>query len=403
MSFLLGNLLYIHASWRWVYYICIIYATLSLVGTATFYFPQPAAPTTVTSSRFKRFISLDFIGITLYTGGLTSILLGLSWGGNSGHPWHSATVIVPIVAGACGFVSSFVYDFKLRRTDVDHVLFPRNLFLQFREFTVSLVVVFPSAMVYYTMSALLPQATQLVYGAKPIEVGLLLLPNGLGQFCGTAILPLLITWTGHPKRYLVAGVFTQTLFTGLYAYAIGGHKATWSAFQFFGAGPFGLIVITTVLNASLHVRPSELGLAVGVLGTFRSMGGSVGNAIYSSILKSVIEKELPKRIIASAIHNGYAGDLKILIEATIATVNGVPGAFKQVKGMTMVIETGSILAARQAYAQAFRMVFYSTIPFGVIAVAAALWVKDSTKYMTNHTHVQLTRDVVGRSAEKTDG
>jgi hypothetical protein len=59
-------------------------------------------------------------------------------------------------------------------------------------------------------------------------------------------------------------------------------------------------VVATVLNCGLHVRPSELGIVVGVLGTFRSMGGSVGNAIFYSILRSVANEELPERIIAAA-------------------------------------------------------------------------------------------------------
>src|SRR6201999_888740 len=105
-----------------------------------------------------------------------------------------------------------------------------------------------------------------------------------GQMFGTAIMPLFIHKTGHPTRYLIGAVFLQSLFTGLYAYGIGGNRAAWMAFQFFGAGPFGLITVTTILNAGLHVRPSELGIAVGVLGTFRSMGGSVGNDAFGAIL-----------------------------------------------------------------------------------------------------------------------
>ncbi|KAK5453645.1 hypothetical protein LTR55_012154 [Exophiala xenobiotica] len=203
--------------------------------------------------------------------------------------------------------------------------------------------------------------------------------------------------TGRPAWYALAGVLLQTLFTGLYAYGISGHKAAWAAFQFFGAGPFGLITVTTVFNAGLHVRPSELGIAVGLLGTFRSMGGSVGNAVFGAILRSVADTELPKRIIAAALAQCYKGDLTALIGAVIETGNGVPDAFVSINGLTPAVERAALQAFSQAYAEAYRMVLYSTIPFGIIAVVAASFIKDSTKYMTNHVHVHLVKDVLDRN------
>lgn len=400
MAVLLGNLLVLHATWRWVYYICIIYATICLIGTAIFYFPPShprECPGNINKTRWQDFCELDFVGTTLYTGGLTSFLLGLSWGGTTGHAWYSASVVAPLIVGALGLISAFGYDFIYVEKTGRHVLFPKHLLTKFREFTVSLVVLFVAGMVYASMANLLPQATQLVYATKPIETGLLLLPNGLGSAFGTCIVPLFLHKTGHPTRYVMGAIILQTLFTGLYAYGISGHKAAWSAFQFFGAGTFGLITITTVFNAGLHVRPSELGIAVGLLGTFRSMGGSVGNAIFGAVLRSVANTELPKRIAAAALTAGFQGELTELIPAVIETGNGIPGAFASVKGVTVAVEGAAMTAFSEAYAQAFRMVFYTTIPFGVIAVVAALFIKDSTKYMTNHVHVHLEKNVFHRT------
>ncbi|KAK4941295.1 hypothetical protein LTR10_018705 [Elasticomyces elasticus] len=397
LAFLLGNLFVIHATWRWVYYICIIYSAFSLTGTAVFYFPASCPrPENNGKTKWREFLELDFVGILLYTTGLTSILLGLSWGGTVGHAWGSASVIAPIVLGGVAFISAFVYDFVVVEKTGRHTLFPRHLLSRLQEFTVSLVVIFIAGMVYYTMSALLPEATELVYGSTPLQVGVLLLPNGLGQFVGTCIFPLFLHKTGQPARYVLVGVLLQTLFTALYAYGISGHKAAWSAFQFFGAGPFGLITVTTVFNAGLHVRPSELGIAVGLLGTFRSMGGSVGNAVFGTILRSVADIELPRQITAAALSQGFTGNLSTLVPAVIETGNGVPNALASVGSVTPAIEKATLQAFSQAYAQAYRMVFYSTIPFGVIAVLAAFFIKDSTEYMTNHVHVHLVKNVLRR-------
>lgn len=341
--------------------------------------------------RRRELLSLDYLGIILYAGGLTAVLLGLSWGGTPGHPWRSASVVAPIILGAVGFASAFVYDFTISEKSGRRALFPRHLLIRFREFTLSLLVVFVAGMVYYSMSSLLPQATQLVYASKPLDVGVMLLPNGIGQAFWNCVPALFVHKTGHPTRYIQWSVAIQTLFTGLYAYGISGNKAAWMGFQFFGAGVFGLITLTTVLNAGLHVRPSELGLAVGMLGTFRSMGGSVGNAVFGTILRSVADKELPIQIAKAAVAAGFKGDLSALIPAVIATGNGVPNAFESVQGISPAVVGASMGAFSDAYATAFRMVFYSTIPFGVVATVASLFIKDSTEYMTNHVHVHLVK------------
>ena len=395
LAVLLGNLFVLHATWRWTYYISTIYAALCLIGTTIFYFPPYRPSNDHEKSRLQQVRELDYIGIFLYTGGLTSILLGLSWGGQVDHPWRSASVIAPIVVGGVGFVACFLYDFFVRDTKKLHTLFPRDLMARFREYTVSLVVVFVAGMVYYSMSALLPQGTLYVFTNEPLQIGITALPNGLGQMVGACFVPLFLHKTKRPKWYIIIALCFQTLGTALCAYGISNHKAAWMAFQFFGQGCFALITITTVLNAGLHVRPSELGVAVGLLGTFRSMGGSVGNAIFTTILRAVATEEVPKQIANAAFTHGYTGNTSELIPAVTLAGVGVIGPLNSLQ-LPATIETAALAAFHSAYAKAFRIVFYSTIPFGVIALVAAVFIKDASKYMTNHTQVHLEKDILKR-------
>ena len=406
VSALLANLFVLHATWRWCYYIAIIYSVVCLIGTAIFYFPPARPRHDHERSRWQEFLELDFGAIVLYSGGLTAMLLGLSWAGTAGHAWKSTSVIVPIVLGGVGFIAAFVYDFTFLEGTGRHVLFPRDLLRRVRQYTISLVVIFVSGMVYYSMSGLLPQGTLYVYTNKPIQIGITELPYGFGQATGAVIVPLFLHKTRHPKWYIIAGVFVQTLFTGLYAYGIGPHhKSAWMGFQFFGQGCFALITVTTIFNASLHVRQSELGLAVGLLGTFRSMGGSVGNAVFSTILRSVAESQLGKQIAAAALSQGFhAADLPTLIPAVIEAGVGVPGAFSAVRGgVTPAVEAVLLDAFHSAYAHAFRMVFYSTIPFGVVALLGAFFIEDTSKYMTNHVAVHLEKDILRKQKDDSPG
>jgi hypothetical protein len=339
--------------------------------------------------------------MTLYVAGLVVLLVGLSWAGDPGHPWNSASVIAPIVLGVLVFLCCFAYDWTFARTS--DAFAPIQLFVRFREYTVLLIVVFVAGMVFYSMSALLPQATFYVFTNDPIQIGITTLPNGFGQLLGSTIMTSLLHKTKHPKNHILVAIFLQTLFTGLYAYALPSHKGAWMAFQLFGQGCFPWITVCTLVNAGLHVRQTDLGTAVGLIGVFRSLGGSVGNTVFGSILRGVLNGQLAPRIASAAIANGYkAANLDELVPAVIDNAVGVPNAFANIPGVTPAIEAATLTAFRSAYAYAFQRVFYSTIPFGVVALVAAFFIADSTKYMTNHTSIEMEKHVLGHVPKHTE-
>jgi hypothetical protein len=167
------------------------------------------------------------------------------------------------------------------------------------------------------------------------------------------------------------------------------------AFQFFGNSCVPLITVLCYVTAGLHVRQKDLGVASGLIGTFRSADGSVGNAIFSTILNGVVDSQLSARISDAALSLGFpAADLEALIPAVILNGSGVPGAFADLPAATTEIQTATANAFREAYAYAFRRVFWATIPFGVCAIIAACFIRDSTKYLTNHVAIHMEKEAI---------
>ena len=217
----------------------------------------------------------------MFTSGLTVLLLGFSWAGNTDHPWASASVIAPIVLGAIVFFSAFGYDFFFRGKDA---FFPFHLFKRFREFSSLLILVFVAGMIFFSMSALIPQATLYCFTNDPIQIGVILLPNTVGQTVG-AVLPLAtLHWLKNIKLNIILGVFIQTVFMALCAYPLPFNQAGWMGITFFAQMSFPWVRSFCVVNAGLHVKQWELGQAVGIIGTFGSLGGSIGNAIFTAVL-----------------------------------------------------------------------------------------------------------------------
>jgi MFS family permease len=129
---------YTKQGWRWCYYLGLIFGVISLVGTLLTYFPPSRPQYDYETTRWQEFKQLDFLGLFLYTTGLTTFLVGLTWAGQPGHPWKSVSVIAPIIVGFVTLMACFAYDFTL----ATRPLFPLPVFKQVREFTVLLGIVF---------------------------------------------------------------------------------------------------------------------------------------------------------------------------------------------------------------------------------------------------------------------
>jgi len=85
----------------------------------------------------------------------------------------------------------------------------------------------------------------------------------------------------------------------------------------------------------------------------------------------------------------------VIIGATIENAVGVPGAFSEVPGITAAIEEAASQALKNAYASAFKTVFYTTIAFNVLALIAAFFIKDVSELLTNHTAIHLEKERIG--------
>lgn len=197
----------------------------------------------------------------------------------------------------------------------------------------------------------------------------------------------------HLKAQMITALLIQTLGTGCLAAVPLKNKAAWSALQVLALGPFALVCLIAYVAVSLNVPLRYLGLATGLVGTFRSLGGSVGNAVFNTILNGVVKDKLGGAISQAAVTDGFdPSHLGQLIPATVQAAAGVPFAFQSVPGMTDAIEASAIQALREVYAEAYRKVFYSTIPFGVVALGLALCMRDPSQYLTNHTAVHMEKD-----------
>jgi hypothetical protein len=151
--------------------------------------------------------------------------------------------------------------------------------------------------------------------------------------------------------------------------------------------PFGWITLNCYTTASLHVPQRDLGIAIGLIGTFRSLGGSVGSVIFSSIFEQVAASQVALRVAEVAGGSTPPGVVANLTEAVKLTILGVPDEAASVPLIPASTFASCVEAARLGYAYAFRITWLASIPFGVIALPCAFAVRDPSKYFTNHVEI----------------
>ena len=156
----------------------------------------------------------------------------------------------------------------------------------------------------------------------------------------------------------------------------------------------GIIDNITFPGVTLLWEPQDIGLATGVLGSIRGMAGAVAQALYVSILTNKATAYLGEYVPPAAEGAGLP------TSSLTALFNGITtGSFAKVPDITPKIEAAVGAAVQHAYADAFHMVFYATIPFSVLLVAAALFVPDMDEFLHNN----VAKKLQGQGVNETKG
>jgi hypothetical protein len=116
----------------------------------------------------------------------------------------------------------------------------------------------------------------------------------------------------------------------------------------------------------------------------RAVGGALGSTIYGAILSNKVVIELPKAVASSALAAGLPA---ASVEEFVTVFLGNPTNITSVPGATAEIITQAEVGMTWGYAQAPKYVWYSSIPFGVLATVCCAFLPNIRKYLTNRVAV----------------
>ena len=137
--------------------------------------------------------------------------------------------------------------------------------------------------------AALPLYLQIVKGASPTQAGLLLLPLTFGIMAGSIFSGQVISRTGRYKKFPIIGCGLLVVALGMLS-TIGVDTPLWQTLVYaavFGIG-LGFNMQPLVLAVQNAVPPQDMGVATSSATFFRQMGGTLGTAVFLSILFSTV-------------------------------------------------------------------------------------------------------------------
>ncbi|PGH36539.1 hypothetical protein GX50_00575 [[Emmonsia] crescens] len=365
-----------HASWRWIYYIYIIGQTISLALYYFFYFPKEAAQS---YNKLEQTKKLDFVGIFLLLAGLVLFIVGIMTGG-SPYPWQSAKVIGMVVSGGISLVALCVWE----HFQGENAFFAVHLFKDVWGFGMNCICSAVGGISYTALSIIWPTQVAYMYSAGlPWEtVAAMSCTVGFGLWAGMVFLGPLWGPIGHPKMTLIVSKMWMVAFTAALAHCNPDNMKFAIACSFLAALPIGFVEQQTGAIAQLVVSDKHIGTSFGTMGCVRVGVGVIGTAIVLAILAAKIPIELEAHVVPAALNAGLPeGSLADLFAALAKTTEE---ALAAVPGINSEIIAAVSRAQLEGYAAAYRYIYYTTIPFGVVATASAMALRPIKHLLTNH-------------------
>jgi EmrB/QacA subfamily drug resistance transporter len=273
------------AGWRWIFYINVPIAAVALVVIAK----------VLKLDYVRRERRIDWWGSVMLAVGLVPLLVvaeqGQSWG------WASASSFICYFLGAAG-LASFVW---IQHRMGDDALLPLRLFRS-PTFSVASGQVTIIGMAMFGGLSVIPLYLQIVKGASPTKSGLLLLPLVGGLMLASLGAGRLVARTGRYK-----------IFPGMsLLITLGADTPLWHTDVFmaiFGIG-LGLNMQSLVLAMQNAVPAKDMGVASAASTFFRSVGGTLGTAIFLSILFSQAASKISQQYAKAASDPAYLAAAK---------------------------------------------------------------------------------------------
>ena len=261
------------AGWRWVF---LINVPLGLLGILVIWRVLHLPPLRKVQHK------IDWPGALALVMALVPLLLiaeqGRTWG------WTSTSALACYTVGLVGIGLFLVAEIRAG----DDAILPLRLFST-RTFSVGAIANVVIGIGMFGGLATLPLYLQIVRGLSPTKAGLALIPFTLGIMVASVVAGQTTARTGRYKVFPVGGTVLMALGAALFSRLTPGTPMPefFAYSVLFGLG-LGFVMQPLVLAVQNAVPARDMGVATSSSLFFRQMGGTLGTAVFLSVLFSTV-------------------------------------------------------------------------------------------------------------------
>ena len=340
------------AGWRWIFYINIPFGILALILTSA----------SLHVRHVKRDHKIDYLGASLMVAGVTSLLMSVSvYGPQEG--WTDNRTLVTL-----GLFVVLLVAFLLQERRALEPILPLDLFKN-HTFSLTSALGFIIGAGMFGAIIMLPLYLQLVKGDSATAAGLKLIPFMLGIVSMSIVSGKLISKHGHYKRFPIIGLSMMTV--GILLLSRLNSETSYlelSMYELLIGMGLGFSMQTIVIALQNAVDFKDLGVATSANTFFRSIGSTIGVALFGTVYANRLGTYLPEMI----------NDLKATNPAALA--GATPQAFEDLKNNSAVIKTFTPelqSGVYDSFVHAFHDVFIVAAPVTALGLILALFLRET--------------------------
>jgi EmrB/QacA subfamily drug resistance transporter len=346
---LVGGWITDNFSWRWLFYVNLPIGVAAL-GFIVAYLHVPHTP---------RRHRLDYIGFAALPLALVAVLLATTWGGTT-YPWASWQIISLFLVGALVLIGFLINEYYAEEPVLPLRLWKNSVF------SLSNISNMAIAMTMFGAIFFIPVYAQGVIGVNVTNSGAVLIPLTASMIVVSIAVGRLITRTGRYKGFMLVGLLV--MMAGYFLLTRLGYGSTQTDLTLdmivVGLG-LGAVLQTYMLVVQNATSREDLGVATSTTQLSRSLGATLGTAVFGTIMTNGMRTEIPKHLPPHALQGPQA--------AKLSDGGGVgaildPNALGQLPD---AVATG----IREGLAAAMHPVFVAGLPMLAVALVATLFIR----------------------------
>ncbi|MDL9937728.1 MDR family MFS transporter [Gordonia sp. ABSL1-1] len=262
--------------WRWCFFVCVPLAIISLILLQR---------TLHIATVRKQGVSIDWLGATLLTAGVSVLLIWVSFAGKSDYyAWISKETLYYVGGGVLLLIATVFVEARAKSP-----IIPLKIVTE-RTTALAILASVAVGVGMFGSTTFLGQYFQTARHYSPTVAGVLTIPMVIGMFGGSVVSGQLITRFGKWKPFLVAGAATLVVGFALLG-TIDHATSLWlmGLFMFLVGLGVGMLMQNLVLAVQNTVSVENIGAASSNVAFFRTFGGAIGVSVLGSILASRVQ------------------------------------------------------------------------------------------------------------------